>query len=101
MTSLRRRRVRNFSAPPPQAHPGVNMNGLPAEIAEFEGLRQEIGIRITISYTLVALELAALGTGLSLAGKTTQVLGGLAAISSLLWLYWIDNSAQRKSSQIL
>jgi hypothetical protein len=66
-----------------------------AAIAEFESLRQEIGIRITISYTLVTLELAALGTGLSLAGKTAQVLSGLAAISSLLWLYWIDNSAQQ------
>jgi hypothetical protein len=63
-------------------------------IAEFEGLRHEIMNRITISFTLMALELAALGTGLSVAAKTTQIMVGLAAVSSLLWLYWIDNSIQ-------
>ncbi len=65
-----------------------------AEIAEFEGLRQEINNRITISFTLIALELAALGVGLSLVTRITQALVGLAAVSSILWLYWIDNSLQ-------
>ena len=94
MGSQRKRDLPNSSLAGSHGSPSMNMRSQ-AEIAEFEGLRQEIGIRIGISYTLVALELAALGTGLSLAGKTVQVLGGLAAISSLLWLYWIDNSAMQ------
>ena len=53
-----------------------------------------INNRTTISYTLVALDLAALGGGLSIVNKSKAILVALAAISSVLWLYWIDHAAQ-------
>jgi len=65
-----------------------------ADLREYETLRQEINNRTTISYTLVALDLAALGAGLSVVDKSKAILAALAAISSLLWLYWIDHSGQ-------
>jgi hypothetical protein len=64
------------------------------DIAEFEALRQEINSRLNVSYSLLALELAALGAGISVADKFPQALSGLAIVSSLLWLYWTDNSVQ-------
>jgi hypothetical protein len=63
-----------------------------ADIAEFEALRAEINTRFTILFTLIALDLAALGGGLTIVDKNTYVLAGLAAISGVLWLYWTDNS---------
>lgn len=65
-----------------------------SDLREYETLRQEINNRTTISYTLVALDLAALGAGLSIADKSKAILVALAAISSLLWLYWADHSGQ-------
>lgn len=62
------------------------------DIAEVQCLRQEITTRITLEHALVALELAALGTGLTLGGTTVYVLAALAAISSFLWLLWMDQS---------
>lgn len=64
------------------------------ELREYETLRQEINNRTTISYTLVALDLAALGGGLSVVDKSRAILVGLAIISTLLWLYWTDHAAQ-------
>lgn len=63
-----------------------------ADIAEFEALRAEINTRFTMLFTLIALDLAALGGGLTIVDKNTYVLAGLAAISGVLWLYWTDNS---------
>lgn len=60
--------------------------------AEFQALRQEIVERIKISYSILALGLAAFGTGLSLAGRASYILAALGALSSVLWLYWTDNS---------
>jgi hypothetical protein len=65
-----------------------------AHLREYETLRQEINNRTTISYTLIALDLAALGGGLSVVNKSKAILVALAAISSLLWLYWTDHAAQ-------
>jgi len=65
-----------------------------AHLREYETLRQEINNRTTISYTLIALDLAALGGGLSIVNKSKAILVALAAISSVLWLYWIDHAAQ-------
>ena len=64
------------------------------ELREYETLRQEINNRTTISYTLVALDLAALGGGLSVVDKSKAILAALAGISALLWLYWTDHAAQ-------
>lgn len=62
------------------------------DVAEVQCLRQEITTRITLLHALVALELAALGAGLTLGGASAYVLAGLAAISSFMWLLWMDQS---------
>lgn len=62
------------------------------DIAEFEALRTEINTRFTMLFTMITLDLAALGGGLTIVDKNTYVLAGLAAISGVLWLYWTDNS---------
>lgn len=64
------------------------------DAAELQTLRQEITSHFTLSTTLIALELAAFGSSLSLVDKSTHVLAVLAVISSFLWLLWIDHSTQ-------
>jgi hypothetical protein len=64
------------------------------DVAEVQALRQEITTRVTLSSTLVALELATVGTGVTLLDRSTHVLAGLAMLSSFLWLLWIDHSLQ-------
>jgi hypothetical protein len=63
-------------------------------VAELQALRQEISSHFTLSAALVALELAAFGSSLSLVDKSTHVLAALAGISSFLWPLWIDHSTQ-------
>jgi hypothetical protein len=70
------------------------MDLVDVDAAEVHTLRQEITTRISLMNALVALELAAVGTGLTLIGSATYVLAGLAAISSFLWLLWMDQSIQ-------
>jgi hypothetical protein len=60
--------------------------------SEFEALRQEINNRTTIQNTFIAVELAALGAGLSFAKDLQDLLIGLAAVTSLLWLSFIHQS---------
>jgi hypothetical protein len=67
-------------------------NGIELDIAEIQSLRQEITARIGLMNAVVALELAAAGTGFGLLDRWTHVLAALAAISSFLWLLWIDQS---------
>ncbi|MFC4907415.1 hypothetical protein [Actinomadura gamaensis] len=62
------------------------------KLGEFQALRQEITNRLTISYTILGLGLAAFGTGFSVANRSSHVLAALSGVSALLWLYWTDNS---------
>jgi hypothetical protein len=62
------------------------------DAAEIQSLRQEITTRIGLMQAIVAIELAAVGTGLTILHDYAHVLAGLAAISSFLWLLWIDQS---------
>ncbi len=64
------------------------------DVAELQALRQEITTHFTLTTTLMALELAAFGSSLSLVDKSTYILPALAVISSFLWLLWIDHSTQ-------
>jgi hypothetical protein len=66
--------------------------GIELDSAEAQCLRQEITTRITLMNALIALELAALGTGLTTISKPTYVLAALGAASSFLWLNWMDQS---------
>ncbi|MGN9914726.1 hypothetical protein ACTMTJ_45075 [Phytohabitans sp. LJ34] len=70
---------------------------LSACLAEFDALRQELNARLAVSYTLLTLELAAVGTGVSIATANSHVLAGLAILTVLLWLFWIDNSTMVQS----
>jgi hypothetical protein len=62
------------------------------DTAEAQSLRQEITTRITLMNALIALELAALGTGLTAIAKPSFLLAALGAASSFLWLLWMDQS---------
>jgi hypothetical protein len=61
-------------------------------LSEYENLRSEINNRTTLAYTLISLELAAFGAGISFINNVPDVLLGLAAVSSFLWLFWIDHA---------
>jgi hypothetical protein len=63
-------------------------------VAEYEALRSEILSRTQMGNGLVTLEIAALGAGLSTFSTLPEVLVGLAAVSSVLWLLWIDQASQ-------
>lgn len=59
--------------------------------SEYETLRQETNIHQTFANALIALELTALGTGISIGGKYIYVLAGLAIATSMLWLSYLDH----------
>jgi hypothetical protein len=61
-------------------------------LSEYDSLRSEINNRTTLAYTLISLELAAVGAGLSVITKLPDVLLGLAAASCFLWLFWVDHA---------
>ena len=64
------------------------------DLAEFQKLRDEIMARTQLVHTLVGVELAALGAGISSFTSVPDVLIGLAAVSSFLWLLWLDHAEQ-------
>ncbi|MGH3030524.1 MAG: hypothetical protein ACRDNE_07110 [Gaiellaceae bacterium] len=64
------------------------------DLAEFQKLRDEIMARTQLVNTLVGVELAALGAGISAFTRVPDVLVGLAAVSSFLWLLWLDHAEQ-------
>jgi hypothetical protein len=64
------------------------------DLAEYDHLRGEIDNRTTLAYGLIALQLAALGAGLSAADKLPEILLGLAMVSSFLWVFWMDHTGQ-------
>jgi hypothetical protein len=64
------------------------------QLCEYEQLRNEINNRTQLSAGLVALQLAALGAGLSVLDKLPDAVVALAAVSSFLWLLWIDHTSQ-------
>jgi hypothetical protein len=63
-------------------------------LAEYESLRREIEMRATLSSSLVALELSALGIGLVAATNLIDLYAGLAFLSTILWLFWLDHTEQ-------
>lgn len=63
-------------------------------LSEYESLRREIEMRATLSSSLVALELSALGIGLVAAKGLIDLYAGLAFLSAILWLFWLDHTEQ-------
>jgi hypothetical protein len=61
---------------------------------EFEAARSEIDLRTQLGLTIIGLDLAALGTGLSLVSKTPSIVVALAAVSAYLWSLWLDQASQ-------
>lgn len=67
---------------------------VPIYLSEYESLRSEIEMRATLSSSLVALELSALGIGLVAASDLIDLYAGLAFLSTILWLFWLDHTEQ-------
>ncbi len=63
-------------------------------LCEYEQLRSEINNRTNLAAGLIAIQLAALGAGLSILNDLPDIVVALAIISSLLWLMWIDHASQ-------
>src|SRR5437588_5584259 len=67
------------------------------DLTEFVRLRDEIDNRTDLSTKLVLAEITALGAGLSVMGRVPElpdVMLGLAAVSTFLWLFWMDHTEQ-------
>lgn len=64
------------------------------DLAEFQKLRDEITARMQHVNAIVGIELTALGVGISAFTKIPDVLLGLAAVCSFLWLLWLDYAEQ-------
>jgi hypothetical protein len=62
-----------------------------AGLAELDMLRREVELRMRQSFQFVALAVAAIGTGVSVAPQFPPILVGAAALSSLLWGVILDN----------
>lgn len=75
-----------------QAPAGETTASAELDSAEAQCLRQEITTRITLMNAVIALEIATLGTGLTVISRPTYVLAALGAASSFLWLLWMDQS---------
>ncbi|MGH2572133.1 MAG: hypothetical protein ACRDGU_01360 [Actinomycetota bacterium] len=73
---------------------GSTRDAMSIDLAEFQKLRDEITGRMQLQTTIVGAQLAVLGTGLSLLTTSPEILLGLAAISSFLWLLWLDHAEQ-------
>jgi hypothetical protein len=73
---------------------GSSRDATGIDLAEFQKLRDEITSRMQLQTTIVGAQLAVLGTGLSLLTTSPEILLGLAAISSFLWLLWLDHAEQ-------
>jgi hypothetical protein len=61
---------------------------------EFEAARSEINLRTQLGLSIIGLDLAALGSGLSLVSKTPSIVVALAAVSAYLWSLWLDQASQ-------
>lgn len=84
-----------YITPPHSTEPARHMDeAIAIELAEYGNLRQEINNRTTLAYALITLQLVTLGTGLSVAAKFPDIVAGLAAVSSFLWLFWVDHAGQ-------
>lgn len=64
------------------------------DLAEFDHLRIEIDNRTKLSNQLISYQLTALGAGIAVFTKYPDVLLGLSAVSTFLWLFWIDHTTQ-------
>jgi hypothetical protein len=64
------------------------------DLSEYEQLRNEINNRAQLSGALVGLQLTVLAAGLAVTNNFPDIVVALAALSSLLWLLWIDHSSQ-------
>lgn len=63
-------------------------------VTEYESLRREIETRATLPSSLIALELSALGFGLAAAQTRIDLYAGLAFLSIIFWLFWLDHTEQ-------
>lgn len=58
---------------------------------EYETMRQEINTHTTFGNAAVGLELTALGVGLASSARYSYVTVGLALVTAILWLIYLDH----------
>jgi hypothetical protein len=63
-------------------------------LMEFEQLRNELVQRTNMAYAVVALDLTALGAGLTVFQTFPAIVVGLAVVASFLWLIYMDHASQ-------
>lgn len=59
--------------------------------SEYEALRQETNTHQNFANAIIGLELTSLGLGISLGNKSPYVLAGLAIVTTMLWLSYLDH----------
>lgn len=64
------------------------------DLLEFERLRCEIDSRTQLAFGLVTLNITAIGAGFSLLAAFPDVVFGLSIVSCILWMLYVDHSAQ-------
>jgi len=72
----------------------VGPRAVTVTLTEYESLRREIEMRATLSSSLIALDLSALGVGLVAAQSSIDLYAGLGFLSIMLWLFWLDHTEQ-------
>lgn len=80
--------------PKPPSFVGVRTDVVAVHLAEYQALRQEVQGRQTLSYTIIAADLAALAAGVSIVTQYPGVLIALAVVSNFLWLFWLAQTMQ-------
>jgi hypothetical protein len=63
-------------------------------LKEFQLLREELVTRTNLAYALIAVDLTVLGAGLTVFQALPPAALGLAAVSSFLWLIFMDHASQ-------
>jgi hypothetical protein len=72
----------------------VSNDYVEVHLREYDSLRREIETRATLSSSLIALELSALGVGLLAAPNFVDLYAGLGFLTVVLWLFWLDHTEQ-------
>lgn len=65
---------------------------LEVHLKEFERLRAEIDNRSLLQHGIIAADLAAIAAGFGVVAGTPEALIGVAAVTTYLWLLWMDHT---------
>lgn len=66
---------------------------VPVYLAEYQSLRSEALAHFTFANALIGLEIAAIGVGITVVRGLPVLAAGLAALTSVIWLSYLDHIA--------